>query len=404
MDNITKQQILARLYQIDIQVLIAYIESGDLTIEEMVLSGNLNRSQQEEIEKYKEEILARIRKEDIENERRRVSEEHIDNILHNRYKNDKILDLVDSGVLTITDLEQKTPIRYDDLIRELRIRNTLKTDFSSWADLPKLEEGRTDVYMFGVIGSGKSSLLAGVLFYGNREGYLLRTNLHNTSGFRYAGELIQRVTLGVVPDPTHDQELNYIAVDFMEKDEKTAHLITIIEMGGKKFTDTYTRAIIDGAETIGARDYLKNNNKKIILFVIDYRQHESKQFSTEIPQGEQLQMVLSLMSADGTLDKTSAVFIVVTKSDTIPSDLPPLDGAIAFLEGSNNGYKSFLTSCRVLSKKHRFDVVVHAFSLGRFATPESKTYQYNPESSKNIFNDILRYSPLPKKSKWSFNF
>jgi len=109
-----------------------------------------------------------------------------------------------------------------------------------------------------------------------------------------------------------------------------------------------------------------------------------------------LEMTLGLLSKDGTLDKTDAVFVVVTKCDLLPNQQNVGDAAVEFLQ---NEYMGFVKNCRRMKEKHQFELVIHPFSLGHFVLP--KTYNYSPAYSSNIFDDLVYFSFLEKnKSRW----
>jgi len=400
MDQVTKSMILSRIYSIEVNDLLKYIRSGDITLEEMKMSGNLGSAKRIEMETVldTEETERRAREDQERNARelQRAKEHHLQQI-NNRnlsYDEDVIKQLLIDRLLTTEDLVQGTHLTHADIDRMLN-EYDLVTGFDEWRELPALREGRTDVYVFGVVGSGKSCLLAGILYYGNKNGRI-GVDTENVIGVKYKDELIKRIDLGILPKSTREDVLNFIAVPFHDEKDRP-HPLSIIEMSGEKFTRSYEKASVRDESSIGARNYLHNSNRKIIMFVIDYSSHRTGMDRQMMAtQSAQLEMTLGLLSKDGTLDKTDAVFVVVTKCDLLPNQQNVGDAAVEFLQ---NEYMGFVKNCRRMKEKHQFELVIHPFSLGHFVLP--KTYNYSPAYSSNIFDDLVYFSFLEKKkSRW----
>ena len=403
MQSFNKDMVLNRLNQIDQEDLLNYLKEGLLTLEEIQdrIATAKYQLLRETYEKYRKEQADMLRFREAEERRQQERQNHLARILARDpvYNEAKIRELIFSGELQREDLTSNTSLTDHD-IEKILTNVVIDTGFDEWKDLPPLPPNRTDVYVFGIAGSGKSCLLAGVLHYGDKVGAIgLETQYVAPVGVKYKDELIRRVSLGMVPQSTRADVLNYIPVPFHDE-RNVPHPISFIEMSGEKFTQTYKDAAV--GDGIGARNYLRNNNQKIIIFVVDYQANrtgiENAQIAT---QSAQLEMTLTLLSNDGTFDKTHAVFVVVTKCDLLPDQSNIENDVMHFI---NTEYRSFLNNCKRMRDKHRFNLVIHPFSLGKFRLEQ--TYDHDPRFSKNIFEDLISFSFYEsgnkKKGFWPF--
>jgi hypothetical protein len=198
-----------------------------------------------------------------------------------------------------------------------------------------------------------------------------------------------------LPNSTKADVLNFIPIILYDKDD-VGHPLSFIEMSGENFTRTYNSGNVNDPDSIGARTYLNNNNRKILMFVIDYRHHMNGQDVREIAtQDAQLQNVIMLLSNDGTLDKTDALMIVVTKADLFPKSTALNDTVHQFLISSD--YLNFFNTCKRLKEKHKFRLILHPFSLGTFKLP--RIYDFNPHFSDNLLSDLITFS-FRKRKTW----
>jgi hypothetical protein len=398
MDSSTKNIILTRINTIENEDLLHYVQQGFLSWEEILKAG-LNAVKrtalEKEINRIENETIESKRREEQAKERVRVRASHLEQIKNrnNDYDEELIKQLLVEDLLSIEDLVQNTHLTALDVDK---ILNSIEIDtgFDEWAQLPPLENGRTDVYVFGIVGSGKSCLLAGVLHQAEKNG-ILETDVRYFVGAKYKDELIKRIKLSILPKSTRSDVLNYISVSLFDKEERP-HPLSIIEMSGEKFSATYRSGGLNNESSIGARQYLKNSNRKIIMFVIDYRHHITRADLHEMAtQSAQLETTLQFLSNDGTLDKTDAVFIVVTKADLFSDQRNIKQEALNFLQ---EDYLNFLNMSKRMKSRHSFSLIVHAFSLGNFVLP--KTYSYEPSYSDNLLSDLISFSFLEKNKPW----
>jgi hypothetical protein len=267
----------------------------------------------------------------------------------------------------------------------------MDTGFTDWKNLPPLPIGRTDVYVFGIVGSGKSAMLAGLLHQAHRQGIIAADSDYRV-GVQYKDELIKRIKLGILPRSTRADVLNYIPLTLFDEN-KQGHPFSIIEMSGEKFSQTYRSGKVTDEDSIGAREYLSNSNRKILLFVIDYNHHRIGAGANEFAsQDAQLENVLFLLSKDGTLDKTDALMLVVSKADLIPNHGRINESVERFL---SNEYLNFINRCKDMKMKHKFKLLMYPFSLGSFVLP--RTYRFDPTFSDQLLHDLIALSYVEKE-------
>lgn len=308
------------------------------------------------------------------------------------YSSYRIGELITKGDLTENDLVNAGIITKKAL-QFLLNPPTFITSLNGWSDLPPLQSERTDIYFFGIPSSGKSCLLSGVLYFADKKG-MLRLEVGSRLGYQYANDLMRGVDIGYVPDSTPTEGVNYIEAIIRDEDGNP-HPVNIIEMSGEFFTNTYYASHLNGEKTIGASTYLSNNNRKVICLIIDYKNAitEMNNYSMAT-QSQQLATVLTLMEKDGTLAKTDALFIILTKSDLLPKGAGDLDAADKFI---NDKYLGLRRSVKEYSQQYGFETHIHTFSLGRFML--EKTYNYDSKTSEIILKDIAAVTFLDKKGR-----
>jgi DNA replication protein DnaC len=398
MDDNTKHQILARINSFQSTELLPLIKQGDIPLLDMKLAG-LQNSKVNELTNLietaeKDERIQRQKTADAA-EKQRIKDVHFSNIAnrHPDYDENKIRQLLEEGAFTVENLVWELEFTHED-IEKIVNPVQMDTGFPDWKDLPDLPEGRTDIYVFGIVGSGKSTMLAGILHQAQKAG-MIEADPNYRVGVHYKDELIRRIKLGILPNGTMADVLNFIPIILYDKDE-IGHPLSFIEMSGENFTRTYNSGKVNDPDSIGARTYLNNNNRKILMFVIDYRHHKFGHDIREIAtQDAQLQNVLMLLSNDGTLDKTDALMIVVTKADLFSKSISLNDAVHQFLISSD--YLNFFNTCKRLKEKHKFRLILHPFSLGTFKLP--KIYDFNPLFSDNLLSDLISFS-FRKKKTW----
>jgi hypothetical protein len=270
-------------------------------------------------------------------------------------------------------------------------------DILDWGDLAPLKPNRTDIFFLGIPGSGKSCLLGGLLYYSRKKGYLRVEG--NLKGKKYGDALIKTTKIGYVPPSTPVDGVNYIEAVLRDR-EDVEHPINIVEMSGEKMKNTYeygTTSVAYQEEeeftTIGVGEYLHNDNRKIIFFVIDYKQTIDNDSTQSIAdQNAILDAALTLLNEDKIFERTKDVYIVLTKSDLLPGGADNLEAAKDFVEEE---YLAFWKNTKEFGKDYGFGVKILTYSLGRVML--GTTFEFNPKYSENIYNAIIASSFVEKK-------
>jgi hypothetical protein len=282
-----------------------------------------------------------------------------------------------------------------DMISKVKNYQKQPTHFLSWSDLPPLQNGYTDLYFFGQPGSGKSCILASIFYYLEQKAMIIN-NSYNKQGNIYRDLLKGEISYGILPDSTAVEGVNYIPFELINHENKgNKHPLNFVEMSGELFNKAYEGGI--NTDSLAARNYLNNTNRKLIYFVLDYDQHEkSKTISSGPSQSAKMESILAQLDDFGTLKYTDGIYIVVTKTDLFPEGVDRYQYAKQFLESS---YNSFLVNCKYLKDKHRnnFDITIYPYSIGQVKF-QNMLVQFDLRSPKELVEDILEETFVTKKS------
>lgn len=265
-----------------------------------------------------------------------------------------------------------------------------------WGDIPPLSNESTDVYVLGVVGSGKSCMLAGLLAYTNKTGRA-KLEVTNTKGFKYAKDLITSARIGYAPMSTSVEGVNYISMDLYSQEEEV-HPVNIIEMSGEFLNQTYEDGSVYGDRIVSASNFLTNDNQKIIFLVVDYYKAVGQDaYSYREDQEGKLELTLGLLEAGGILEKTDGLYLILSKSDLLPNGAMDMAGMEAFVDAN---YRSLRSNIKRLKDRYGFDSKMFPFSLGEFY--QSDTFRYEAETSKPIVEQLIRstFKEKPKKRGW----
>lgn len=310
-------------------------------------------------------------------------------------------DLVDTSD-TLTDRAYSHIKRYPRLIDEHR-----QLPVSTLTD-PKSEDGNTDVYFFGVSGSGKTCVLAGLMSLTGQLGFKFDPRGPGGGG-NYAMELRNYARTSMLP-PQTDQ--NYIQVIDGEINDEDNHLhkISLIEMSGEK---TARFAAIENATDIGdlgpgAAGLLSNDNNKVIFFVIDPTNEKNVEMGEGsqqwVMQSDVLNCVSSLLSKNkGLMKKVVAIHVILTKSDTL-GDYVDRDVIQDVL--NKQGYQAVLEDIKGICEQYNinkqtgFHVGLYPFCVGKFMPGDVYTFD-NTDSLKIL--RVIQKNTIPRRKKGFFD-
>lgn len=349
---------------------------------------------------YREEAENRIQsmKESLLNEMKRAPF---------KFSRDDMYEYISKNVLTMEDLVDNsntlTDRAYSHIKRYPNLQSEQRALPVSKLENPTSEEGNTDVYFFGVSGSGKTCVLAGLMSQTGKLGFKFDPRGPGGGG-NYAMELRNYARTSMLP-PATDQ--NYIQVIDCEINDESNHLhkISLIEMSGEK---TASFAAIENPTDLGdlgpgAAGLLSNNNNKVIFFVIDPTNEKNVQLGGGnqqwVMQSDVLNCVSSLLSKNkGLMKKVVAVHVILTKSDTLGDFV---DGEVIQDVLTKQGYQAVLEDIKSICQKYDinkqtgFQVGLFPFCVGKFMPGD--VYTFDETDSLKILRVIQKNTVAQRK-------
>lgn len=336
----------------------------------------------------------------------------IEKILNGEMSLQEIDFLLKENALSFEDLEigglsQKT-------LNSIKYFNAKKgiSKFYNIEDLAPMEDGRTDVYMVGMPASGKSTMLAGMFKYAEDNAVYI-PDTYNQEGNAYMGQLKRDLDYGILPMGTVRGSYNYIATSL--KDHKAIkHPFNVVEVPGENYARMFSEGMNSETEYIrGFVNYIKNKNKKILVFVIDVIAEIEKFTNAEhfnaLDQSIAYNNILAMFRDHKILDRTDAIYFVVNKFDALKKDRYLLDEradeelALEFLE---QNFSSLLAACRDARgrTRNKFKIKVLPFSIGELVN-EKILVAYKTEHAKVLVDNLLEDSFVVSGGAfWKFRF
>jgi hypothetical protein len=391
MENHKKNILLQNCNGLETSQIIAIVQAGQISIEEFKVAGlsqdKINQIVSSLTTKEQTENNANRRKELLEKVLRgRVSADEIKANINN--KNFSFDDLLDAGI-------------NDRVVNSLKhyCNSNRITMFRNINQLPPMEEGRTDVYFVGVPGSGKSTMLSGLLNVANRNGVLM-PDIYNNDGSIYQTQLISDLNRGVLPNATASGSYNYVALSL--KDEEGAkHPFNIVEVPGENYVNMFNNG--DVGEFL---NYISNSNKKILIFVIDSLAHDTgyNDSSSQLDQNLVYVNILNMFKSNGILDQTDAIYLVANKFDAIKAtryatnNSSDVDLASDFLQEE---FRNLIENCKDAREdsKNKFKIKVLPFSIGNVSYT-SIIDNFNREYSEVVVDNLIEDSFVIKGSRF----
>lgn len=318
-------------------------------------------------------------------------------------------------------------LKYDDLLNagiippevkeiDLKTSEFFVPQFNNFDNFPL---DRTDIYFLGVPRSGKSSVLAGLFHTMNKHGIgQFVPNIGDDGRDRsmeYYNGLIKSIASKKPPVPTAHETISYINIDIPKDNKKGTNELNFVEISGECFMNI-SNVLSDAGrkwEEIGASRCLKNNNRKVMFFLLDYNVILGNQVGwTAIDQQLALQNSLAVFTHDGTgknhesgctMSKVDTVAVILTKCDLMNTDVPNERMEIANQYLRNN-FMAFMNQLKGVcerygcNEKNDHSPYVITFSLGQFYI--GNTMMFDETDSVNLANFISTVSPSKKQSGW----
>lgn len=311
---------------------------------------------------------------------------HLTNIRKGLYNAEQIAELIFNQDLSREDLEGQVNLQdVEEMLPLIR-----DVDFATWDDIPPLHNERTDIFVLGLPGSGKTMFMAGLFYYGAKTGKLTPEFFH-ASGVQYYNELREAISDTAVLRSTTREVVQYMACDFACKSKRgeNIHPLTFLEMSGEIFEDFY---YLKGTIPDKLKEYIEGRNQKIIVLVIDYEADMKVNSGEKTKQQSKLEFALQVLERHGALKTVDALCILITKWDMSPDSSDT--AASKFLE--EKGYKGLYALCKKFSKKYKFSVEIQKFSLGKFYGIKNKKYVYSQADSEKMFQWFCDHSGRPE--------
>lgn len=285
-------------------------------------------------------------------------------------------------------------------------------------DLPQLQIenlgdyplDRTDIYFLGIPASGKSSVLAGLFYNLYREGIAEYVPQFNAEGLdlcqEYYWGLLKAIDSNKLPTSTQEETISFIKLDIMPPGTGKMNKVTMMEISGESFKKL-ANAHVCGADIwtkLGAGQCLKNTNRKLLFFLVDYSVvlGYSNDYKT-IDQENILLNALTVFKSDGsgenhqigcTMSKVDTVAVIVTKCDLMPDVKTAEDRMDVAFDYFTTKFRAFMNdlsnTCEKfgINKANRHTPYIITFSLGRFYV--GNTMVYDGTDSKRIADFIIK--------------
>jgi hypothetical protein len=389
-----KKQLLLMINTIPVEDVMHLLQEGTFTLQEVRDAGYsaANLAQLERLQEQMYRDLAAREEKDKEQVRQAAKARNmLQDVAAGRVDIEQLQQHLLEGTLSEVDL-LALPGMTTDLVRAVWEFERRVTDFAAWDKLPPLKQGATDVFFFGLPGSGKTCILASLFRYMHRKGLIVDENA-NPAGTRYRDQLRQEFSLGILPQATQTSTekgyiLNYMPIGLRNQVHGGVHPLNMIDMAGSFINSTYS--LQDGPGTIWERGYLTGPNRKLLFFVIDYAQHAQALRSKDGDQSSKLEAVLTLLDKKGILERTDGLYLLVSKADQFPNGTEPGSHAREFLTGE---YLNFIQSCRDLKAKYRdqFRITGYPYTVGEVRFGQLIT-SYNERSPEFVVDRILHHA------------
>ena len=391
MENHKKNILLQNCNGLETSQIIAIVQAGQITIEEFTVAG----LSQDKISQIVSSLTTKEQTESNAAKRREL----LDKVIKGRVSADEVKANINSGNFSFNDL-------LDAGIND-RIVNSLKhycnsnriTMFRNIDQLPPMEEGRTDVYFVGVPGSGKSTMLSGLLNLANKKGVLM-PDIYNNDGSIYQTQLISDLNRGVLPNATASGSYNYVALSLKDEDG-AKHPFNIVEVPGENYVNMFNNG--DVGEFL---NYISNSNKKILIFVIDSLAHDTgyNDSNSQLDQNLVYVNILNMFKSNGILDQTDAIYLVANKFDAIKesryANNNSSDDSLA-LDFLQDEFKNLIENCKDArdESKNKFKIKVLPFSIGNVSYT-SIIDNFNKEYSEVVIDNLIEDSFVVKGSRF----
>lgn len=313
----------------------------------------------------------------------------------NAFSADTIRDYLKNGLLTHELLVQSGIPR--EVIDRL-LRNDSAPNFALGNTPRSIPDGFTEVYFWGIRGSGKTTALSAVLSTANNKGLL---EIAQGPGFNYMLQLqnLFNNSIAILPTGTPTEKTQYLPFTLKEKNENHSRSISLIELSGEIFQCFLYKNASEPLPTQQHEEtfntllnYLSGNNRKMHFFFVDYNKGNNVD-QDGYTQSNYLNAAATFFNNPAYNifgNTTDAIYIVLTKSDLMRENEKSRNDQISdYL--NNRDYLGFVNSLRSKCKTHSINgdrILATPFSLGKVYFEE--ICDFNPETAENIIDILMR--------------
>jgi hypothetical protein len=269
-----------------------------------------------------------------------------------------------------------------------------------------IPDGYTEVYFWGIRGSGKTTALAAVLSTANKLGYL---EIAQGPGYDYMLQLqnLFNNEIATLPAASPVDNTQYLPFTLKKANERDYRSVSLIELSGEIFQcflyknanrqlpspqheDTFNTLL----------QFLKGKNRKLHFFFVDY-DRANKVDQDRYTQANYLNAAATFFNNpeynifNNTAD---AIYIVTTKSDLMSGDNQSMVSQVSQYLNENN-FTAFVNSLKAKCEKHSINnkrLLATPFSLGKVYFTE--ICEFDDTTAKNIIDIFMRRIPSSKNS------
>lgn len=431
-----KEDILNRIGNYNAQQLFEFIDQGIVSLDELRTTGDLDASTRRAITSLQNENKI---VEDEAWEASKNTEEGCKTYLE-KFPAGRYVEIARQQINTYESIRQQELAKKDEVLRKLRnnlnsfsseeVQRFLKNGTISRIELvnagipegvierlnniilPELKMGKTpksipdgytEVYFWGIPGSGKTCVLSAVLSTANREGYL---EIAQGPGYDYTTRLknIFANSTSILPPPSPADSTQYLPF-VLRKENDDPRSVSLIELSGEIFQCFYDKNAGKDLPTPQHEEtldsllrFLDGDNRKLHFFFIDYEKKNNLDVGG-LTQADYLEAAATYFQDNNIFSKsTDAIYIVVTKSDLMSSTgNVKVNDINDYLQNEN--FTSFINSLKARCKENSINsgkILGTHFSLGQVYFDQ--ICDFNPETSKNIIDILIRRIAPNKKS------
>lgn len=320
-----------------------------------------------------------------------------------KYNRNMMYEFISTNALTMEDLVDNshtlTDRAYSHIKRYPHLQDEQRKMPVASNPNPMSQPGNTDVFFWGVPGSGKTCVLAGLMALSGQLGFRFDP-MGPGGGGMYASEIQNYARHSMLPPKTDDLFIQVIDAQIND-DNGHIHKLSMIEMAGER---TAQFAAMDNPSSFadlgpGAEALLSNDNNKVFFFVIDPTNDKNVEIQGKtywVKQSNVLNCVSSLLSKNKELmKKVVAIHIILTKSDTLGEyvDQNAIQQVLC-----DQGYQAVLADINDIldtydiNKQTNFTLGLFPFCIGRFMAGD--VYTFDETDSLKILR-VIQHNSIP---------